>query len=83
MERPEVTVVLPCRNEEAAIGDCIREIRQFLREEHLEGEILVADNGSIYGTTVGGTKVEPGKPMVMHRGQEVIFGSDKNKAELH
>ncbi len=46
MERPEVTVVLPCRNEEAAIGDCIREIRQFLREENLEGEILVADNGS-------------------------------------
>ena len=46
-------------------------------------QVVVADNGSSYGTTVGGTKVEPGKPMVMHRGQEVTFGSDKNKAELH
>lgn len=46
-------------------------------------QVTVADNGSSYGTVVGGTKVEPGKPMVMHRGQEVVFGSDKNKAELH
>lgn len=46
-------------------------------------QVTVADNGSSYGTTVGGTKVEPGKPIVMHRGQEVQFGSDKNKAELH
>ena len=46
-------------------------------------EVTVADNGSSYGTFVGGTKVEPGKPMVMHRGQEVTFGSEKNSAELH
>lgn len=46
-------------------------------------EVTVADNGSSYGTFVGGTKVEPGKPMVMHRGQEVTFGSNKNSAELH
>ncbi len=46
-------------------------------------QVTVADNGSSYGTMVGGTKVEPGKPMVMHRGQEVVFGSEKNSAELH
>ncbi len=46
-------------------------------------EVTVADNGSSYGTFVGGAKVEPGKPVVMHRGQEVTFGSDKNTAELH
>ena len=45
--------------------------------------VTVADNGSSYGTYVGGVKVEPGKPLVMHRGQEMYFGSDKNKAELH
>ena len=43
----------------------------------------MADNGSSYGTFVGGQKVEPGRPMVMHRGQEVTFGSDKNSAALH
>lgn len=46
-------------------------------------QVTVADNGSSYGTLVGGTKVEPGRPMVMHRGQEVTFGSGKNTAELH
>ncbi len=46
-------------------------------------QVTVADNGSSYGTFVGGQKVEPGKPMVMHRGQEVTFGSDKNSAALH
>jgi len=46
MERPEVSVVLPCRNEEAAIGQCILEIRRFLEQEKLQGEILVADNAS-------------------------------------
>ncbi len=46
MERPEVSVVLPCRNEEAAIGQCVLEIRRFLEQEKLQGEILVADNAS-------------------------------------
>ena len=46
-------------------------------------QVLVADNGSSYGTFVGGQKVEPGKPVVMHRGQEVAFGSEKNNADLH
>ena len=46
-------------------------------------EVTVADNGSSYGTFVGGEKVEPGRPMVMHRGQEVVFGSEKNSAALH
>lgn len=46
-------------------------------------EVSVADNGSSYGTFIGGNKVEPGKPAVMHRGQEITFGSAKNSAELH
>lgn len=46
-------------------------------------QVLVADNASSYGTTVGGTKVEAGRPVVMHRGQEVCFGSEKNSAVLH
>ena len=46
-------------------------------------EVTVADNGSSYGTFVGGQKVEPGRPAVMHRGQAVTFGSEKNSADLH
>ncbi len=46
-------------------------------------QVLVADNASSYGTTVGGAKVEPGRPVVMHRGQEICFGSENNSAVLH
>ncbi len=46
-------------------------------------QVIVADNGSSYGTFVGGVKVEAGRPVVMHRGQAITFGSDKNPAELH
>lgn len=45
--------------------------------------VTVADNGSSFGTFVGGNKVEPGRPVEMHRGQEVMFGADANTAALH
>jgi glycosyltransferase involved in cell wall biosynthesis len=43
---PEVTVVMPCLNEEAAIGACIEKIRRTFDEAGLDGEIVVCDNGS-------------------------------------
>lgn len=45
--------------------------------------VMVADNGSSYGTFVGGNKVAPGRPVEMHRGQEITFGSDNQSAVLH
>ena len=44
--RPEVSVVMPCLNEEAAIGACIEKIRRTFDEAGLDGEIVVCDNGS-------------------------------------
>ncbi len=41
-----VSVVMPCLNEEATIGDCIEKAREGLRRLAVPGEILVADNGS-------------------------------------
>ena len=43
---PEVSVVMPCLNEEAAIGACIEKIRRTFDVAGLEGEIVVCDNGS-------------------------------------
>lgn len=43
---PEVSVVMPCLNEEAAIGACIEKIRRTFDEAGLDGEIVVCDNGS-------------------------------------
>jgi Glycosyl transferase family 2 len=47
---PEVSVVMPCLNEEAAIGACIDKIRQTFDQAGLDGEIVVCDNGSTDGS---------------------------------
>ena len=43
---PEVSVVMPCLNEEEAIGACIEKIQRTFEHAGLEGEIVVCDNGS-------------------------------------
>ncbi len=43
----EVSVVLPCLNEEDAIGICIKKINEVFAQEGIKGEIVVVDNGSI------------------------------------
>lgn len=45
--------------------------------------VVVADNGSSYGTYIGGVRVEPGRPVEAHRGQEITFGSGSQSAVLH
>jgi len=42
----EVSVVLPCLNEEGSIGACIKKIREVFEKEGIRGEIIVSDNGS-------------------------------------
>ncbi|MFH1593306.1 MAG: glycosyltransferase [Candidatus Omnitrophota bacterium] len=44
--KPEVSVVLPCLNEEKAIGTCITKIKEVFAREGINGEIIVSDNGS-------------------------------------
>lgn len=42
----EVSVVLPCLNEEATVGICIRKAKEVFEKLGIEGEIIVVDNGS-------------------------------------
>ncbi len=42
----EVSVVMPCLNEEATISACIQKTRVALKRIGITGEIIVADNGS-------------------------------------
>ena len=42
----EVSVVLPCLNEEAGLGACIKKIKEVFVREGIKGEIIVSDNGS-------------------------------------
>lgn len=42
----ELTILMPCLNEERTVGICIEKAKAFLKENDIIGEILIADNGS-------------------------------------
>jgi glycosyltransferase involved in cell wall biosynthesis len=44
--KPEVSVVLPCKNEEKTIGLCIRRINEVFESKGINGEVIVVDNDS-------------------------------------
>ena len=46
----EVTIVMPCLNEAETLADCIVAARRGLSAAGVEGEILIADNGSTDGS---------------------------------
>lgn len=47
---PALTVLMPCLNEARTLARCIGNARRFLDRAGLDGEILVADNGSTDGS---------------------------------
>jgi glycosyltransferase involved in cell wall biosynthesis len=51
MEIPvELSVVMPCLNEEETVGVCVRKAVETLRLAGIQGEVIVADNGSTDGS---------------------------------
>ncbi len=46
MNKIDVSVLLPCLNEEAGIGICLTKIQKVFEEQKINGEIIVIDNGS-------------------------------------
>jgi glycosyltransferase involved in cell wall biosynthesis len=46
----EVSVVMPCLNEQESIGRCVQRATDALRRQGLAGEVIVADNGSTDGS---------------------------------
>ena len=49
---PTVSVVIPCLNEAETIGTCVSAAWRVLEENALDGEVIVADNGSTDGSAV-------------------------------
>ena len=41
-----LSVILPCRNEEASLGNSILSIKQVFKKYHISGEIIVSDSSS-------------------------------------
>lgn len=42
----ELTILMPCLNEEKTVAFCIEEAKRFISENSISAEILIADNGS-------------------------------------
>ena len=43
---PDVSIIMPCLNEEATVGRCVRKARDWFRATGAHGEVIVVDNGS-------------------------------------
>jgi glycosyltransferase involved in cell wall biosynthesis len=46
----DVSVVMPCLDEAATVGECVRTALATLRKHGMEGEVVVCDNGSSDGS---------------------------------
>jgi glycosyltransferase involved in cell wall biosynthesis len=49
-EHVELTILMPCLDEAQTISICVHKAREFLGRSGIEGEIVVADNGSTDGS---------------------------------
>ena len=50
MHELELTVLMPCLNEAETLAICIQKAKTFLEKNHIDGEVLIADNGSTDGS---------------------------------
>ncbi len=44
--KPFVSVVMPCLNEEEAVGKCVQDVIRMMKKNKISGEVIVADNNS-------------------------------------
>lgn len=52
-----ISIVMPCLNEEATIGSCIDKAMSFIRKCGMDGEVIVADNGSTdHSVSIAGSR---------------------------
>lgn len=63
----DLTILMPCLNEAKTVAACVRSARAYLDEAAIEGEVLVADNGSTDDST---TVAEAAGARVIHVSQK-------------
>lgn len=49
-ENIQISVVMPCLNESATVGTCVTKALETMRRHGIQGEVVVADNGSTDGS---------------------------------
>ena len=82
MKQMELTILMPCLNEAETLATCIKKARHFLDTEKIDGEVLIADNGSTDGSQdiaeAAGARVvsvaEKGYGSALRGGSAAAFG---------
>jgi len=46
----ELSVVIPCLNEAQTLADCVEKAQRAIRDNSIDGEVVIADNGSSDGS---------------------------------
>ena len=46
----ELSAVMPCLNESATVGICVKKVLDAMERHGIRGEVIVADNGSTDGS---------------------------------
>ncbi|HEY5753240.1 MAG TPA: glycosyltransferase family 2 protein [Chthoniobacterales bacterium] len=67
----EISIVIPCLNESETVGICVRKAVEWLRNNGVAGEVIVADNGS----TDGSREIAAGEGARVLRVAEKGYGS--------
>ena len=79
----EVTILMPCLNEEATVGSCVKQALSYLADKGIDGEVLVADNDSTDSSVT--RAVSAGARVVQCRergyGNALIYGISQSKGK--
>jgi glycosyltransferase involved in cell wall biosynthesis len=92
----ELTVVMPCLNEAETVATCVAKAARFIAENGIDGEVIVADNGSTDGSQQlaeqAGARVVPVKDkgygnalmggIIAARGEYVIMGDSDDSYDF-
>lgn len=64
----ELSIIMPCLNEARTVGTCVQKAMRFLQEHQVQGEVIVADNGSSDGSREIAEQLGARVVAVPHRG---------------
>jgi glycosyltransferase involved in cell wall biosynthesis len=70
----EFSVVMPCLNESATVGVCVKKALDARERHGIRGEVIVADNGSTDGSQEIGTGLGARVVPIETRGRFVLMG---------
>src|SRR5574343_65189 len=63
---PEISIILPCQNEEMALNFCLQQIKKTIKNNNLSAEVIVSDSS------------EDKSPEIAKNANVILLKHDKN-----